>query len=172
MLKMSTIALVFGLTTLATASHACAHSSKHTLSKAAQARPPGYTAITAKKSGSDVQMSYKIQGTPAVGKPFAVSVNITSAGDTETTLTADDGVGLQEPAQVLRSQAGQTTQHVLNLTPQEQGRFYINLFSTVQGRTSASAFAIQVGSSPAALKSANPVQEMPSGERIKVMPVP
>ncbi len=151
---------------------ACPPSAKRVVGKSTKTDAGGYTTLAAKDGGAGVVMSYKIEGTPAVGKPLIVSVNMSSSANAETTLTADSGLSLQDPAQVLRSVAGQKSQHVITLTPQAEGRFYVNLFSTAEGRTSASSFAVQVGNSQASLKSGAPVQVGPNGERVKVMPVP
>lgn len=171
-MKTSTITLGFLVASLAAAAYACPPDHKHTSSKSAKATTGGYTTLAAKDGGAGVVMSYKIEGTPVVGKPLTVSVSMSSTANAETTLTADNGLTLQDPAQVLRSVAGQKSQHVITLTPQAEGRFYVNLFSTAEGRSSASSFAVQVGNSQASLKSTVPVQVGPNGERVKVMPVP
>jgi hypothetical protein len=171
-MKTSTIALGFLMASLAAATHACPPGHKHTSSKSAKASTSGYTTIAAKDGGAGVVMSYKIEGTPTVGKPLTVYVNMSSTANAETKLTADSGLTLQDPAQVMSSVAGQKSQHVITLTPQAEGRFYVNLFSTAEGRSSASSFAVQVGNSQASLKSSAPVQVGPNGERVKVMPVP
>lgn len=160
------------MASLAIVAQACPPNHKHTSSKSAKATTSGYTTIAGKDGGAGVVMSFKIEGTPAVGKPLTVSVNMSSSANAETILTADSGLTLQDPAQVLRSVAGQKSQHVITLTPQSEGRFYVNLFSTAEGRTSASSFAVQVGNSQTSLKSTAPVQVGPNGERVKVMPVP
>jgi hypothetical protein len=171
-MKTSTMVLGFLMVSFAVAAYACPPGHKHTSSKSAKATTSGYTTLAAKDGGAGVVMSYKIEGTPAVGKPLTVYVDMSSSANAETTLTADNGLVLQDPAQVLRSVAGQKSQHVITVTPQAEGRFYVNLFSTAEGRTSASSFAVQVGNSQTSLKSSVPVQVGPNGERVKVMPVP
>jgi hypothetical protein len=171
MMKNSTIALGLLIATLAFSAQACPTNTKRVVSKSTKA-DAGYTTLAAKDGGAGVVMSYKIEGTPVVGKPLTVSVSMSSTVNAETTLTADNGLTLQDPAQVMRSVAGQKSQHVITLTPQAEGRFYVNLFSTAEGRSSASSFAVQVGNSQASLKSSAPVQVGPNGERVKVMPVP
>lgn len=157
---------------MSTAALACPPNHKHAAAKsAAKTGLDGYTKLASKDGGSGVQISYKIEGTPATGKPLTIRANIASRVDAEVTLSADAGLTLQEPSQVLRLTAGKTSQHAIVVVPQADGRYYLNLFSTAQGRTSASSVAIQVGSSQANLKSSGATQVNPDGQRTKIIQV-
>jgi hypothetical protein len=169
-MKKSAIAFGFLVACLVFTAQACPPNGKRLMNKATSANA-GYTKLESKNGGAGVEMSYKMVGTPTVGKSLTINVSMSSSTDAETTIKADSGLTLQDPVQVLRTTARQKSEHVITLTPQADGRFYVNLFSTAEGRTSATSFAVQVGAAQASSKSTANVQTAPNGERIKVLPV-
>lgn len=138
--------------------------------KAMKAQKNGFTSLPSKKGGSGVDIAYRIEGTPTVGSPLTIRIQTASPFSVQTTLRAGEGLLLNEPDQVLQSQAGQRAEHSVTVVPQTEGRFYLNVFSVANNRGGASAIAVQVGKGAVQLKSAGKVQVMPSGERIISVP--
>lgn len=136
---------------------------------AAKAQQDGFTPMAVKKSGSGVGMSYRIEGTPTVGSPLTIRIQLSSRVDAQATLRTDAGLQLvSEP--VLSTPAGAPSEHVVTVVPQAEGRFYLSVFTSAQSRASASAIAVQVGKGAAQLESAGKAQVTPAGERVKSMP--
>jgi hypothetical protein len=132
----------------------------------------GFTALPVKKGGVGINLSYKIVGSPAAGQPVTILVMASGAESGQVTMTADSGLTMQDPAQVLSVEAGKPSQHSVVVTPQADGRYYLNLFSKVGDNSSASAVAIQVGNSTVNQKSsAGTTQTMPDGKRVKTIKV-
>jgi hypothetical protein len=135
-----------------------------------KARKNGFIPIAAKKGGSGVALAYRIDGTPVVGSPLTIRIEIKSSADAQVTLKAEDGLLLSAPDHALGSQAGLRTEHAVTVVPQAEGRFYLNVFSSANGRSSASAIAVQVGKNVPQLKPAGQVQVTSTGERIISVP--
>lgn len=132
----------------------------------------GFTALPIKKGGVGINLSYKIVGTPTAGQPVTIVVMASGAETGQVTMTTDSGLVMQDPSQVLSVEAGKLSQHSVVVTPQADGRYYLNLFSKVGDSSSASAVVIQVGNSAANLKSsAGTTQTMPDGQRVKTIKV-
>jgi hypothetical protein len=163
-------AAVVGSAVFAASSHDGSGQSVVKAIKAGKAQKNGFTSIPSKKGGSGVDIAYRIEGTPAVGSPLTIRIQMTSPFSAQTTLRAGEGLLLSQPDQVLQSQAGQRTEHTVTVTPQTEGRFYLNVFSVANGRGGASAIAVQVGKGEVQLKQSGNVQVLPSGERIISVP--
>jgi membrane-associated protease RseP (regulator of RpoE activity) len=131
---------------------------------------PGFTALPVKKGGSGVEISYRIDGTPAPGTPLIVQLTVSSRTEAQVRFRAGEGLVVNGSNGVLMSAAGQITQHRVEVTPQAQGRFYLYLESSANGRGSASAIAVQVGKTDVQRKPAGNVQSMPDGERVISVP--
>jgi hypothetical protein len=151
----------------ADASGSTAKGSAHAVSSV---RSDGFTALQAKKMGAPVALAFAIQGTPTAGQPTTIRIQMASQFDAQATLRADAGLVLAQPAQVLRVAAGQTVEHSVVVTPQANGRYYLNIFSTANSLGSASSVALQVGKDTVQAKVHGKVQVLPSGERIISMP--
>ena len=136
---------------------------------------PGFTALSVKKGGSGVEISYRFEGTPTPGTAMIVELTVSSRSDAQVKLRGGEGLLVNSANGVpfngvLVSGAGQVTQHRVEVTPQVQGRLYLYLESSANGRGSASAIAVQVGKTEVQNKPAGSVQSMPDGERIISVP--
>jgi hypothetical protein len=136
----------------------------------AKAAPGGFTPLVSKKGGSGVDMAYRIEGTPAVGSPLTVRIQMFSPLDAQASVRAAEGLQLNAPELVMQATPGVRSEHVITVVPQAEGRFYLNVLSTANGRSSATAIAVQVGKAQAQLKPSGKVQVMPSGERVISVP--
>ena len=131
---------------------------------------PGFTELPVKKSGSGVEISYRIEGVPEVGIQVTVYLTISSRAEAQVTVRGGEGLVLSRANTTLTSAAGQITQHRVEVTPQTNGRLYLYLESTANGRGSASAIAVQVGKMDVQRKPSGNLQSMPNGERVISVP--
>ncbi len=130
----------------------------------------GYTALPVKKMGSGVAVSYRIEGTPIPGSPVIVHLATSSRTDAQIKVRGGEGLVLSSSDTTLISAAGQITQHRVEVTPQANGRLYLYLESTANGRGNASAIAVQVGKIEVQRKPSGNLQSMPDGERVISVP--
>lgn len=131
---------------------------------------PGFTALPVKKSGSGVEISYRIEGVPELGVPVIVDLTISSRAEAHVTVRGGEGLVMSRANATVISAAGQITQHRVEVTPQTNGRLYLYVESTANGRGSASAIAVQVGKMDVQRKPAGNLQSMPNGERVISVP--
>lgn len=136
----------------------------------------GYATV---KPGAPVALEYDMgSDAPTLGSPVAVQLAITCASVADTlkvSLTGDDGLEIapqQAAVEFTQVEPGVAQNHVVNVTPQRNGRLFINVFITVDqaGRQAVRTFAIplQVGP-PANQKEAAEVADE-DGERIISLP--
>ena len=133
----------------------------------------GYKALPMKKMGSGVVISYRIEGTPTPGIPVIIHLTTESRTDAQIKLRGGEGLvlsGGDTPLTTLISPAGQITQHRVEVIPQTNGRLYLYLESSANGRGNASAIAVQVGKAQAISKPSGNLQSMPDGERLISVP--
>jgi hypothetical protein len=133
------------------------------------------------KPGAPVALRYAVQGTPAVGKGLPVELTLipNSRGSRLSVLiTTDRGLNLQDPSQRFAYDtvvAGARFTHTVNVMPESEGLFYINVFVTLEnehgslGRTFAVPIRVGEGKMPKAAPEGK-TQTDPGGERVEVMP--
>ncbi len=110
------------------------------------------------------------RGYAAVGSPLAIRLQISSSSDAQIVFRSREGLSLITP-EVIDVPAGNSAEHTVTLVPEAEGRYFLNVFSIANGRPSASAIAVQVGTKAQQLKPAGRVMESPSGERVISVPV-
>jgi hypothetical protein len=138
---------------------------------AAKARKNGFTPIVAKKGGANANLAFRIEGKPVVGQPLTIRITMASNYDAQISLTTDQGLVLSNASQVLQSAAGRSAEHSIIVVPNAQVQWYVNLFTTVNGQTSASAIAVQVGDVATASKTSAHTKITPNGERVQIMKI-
>jgi hypothetical protein len=168
--KLTSTLSLLAFALIASAQASSAATEHHAAPSARHSAPQGFVPMASKKGGAGVDLAYRLEGTPEVGKPLTVHIHMFSRIDAQATLQAGDGLQLVAPAQVMHALAGVRSEHTVTVVPQAEGRFYISVFSNAQGRSSASAIAVQVGKGVVQLKPSGKVQVMPSGERIISVP--
>lgn len=136
-----------------------------------KARKNGFTPMDTQKSGSGVRLAYRIVGTPMLGSPLTILIQVSSATEAQLFLRAPAGLTLLAPNQALQSPAGLEVEHSVTVLPDAQGRHYLSVFSVANGRPSAAAIPVQVGRGPVQLKPGGNVKHTPSGERIIIVPI-
>lgn len=130
----------------------------------------GFTSTPVKKGGSGVEVAYRIDGTPEVGRALTILLSVSSSSDAQLTLRGGEGIVLTGAVGPLQTLAGQTTLHQVSVMPTAQGRFYLHIVSSANGRDTASAIAIQVGKAAGQNKPSGDIQVMPNGERVISVP--
>ena len=130
----------------------------------------GFTRMPVKKGGSGVEIAYRIDGTPEVGLALTILLSVSSSSDAQLTLRGGEGIVLTGAVGPLQTLAGQTTLHQVSVMPTAQGRFYLHIVSSANGRDTASAIAIQVGKAAGQNKPSGDIQVMPNGERVISVP--
>jgi hypothetical protein len=129
-----------------------------------------FTKLEAKANGSGVSVAYRIEGTPLVGSPVVIRLQVSSRADANLVFRSNEGLSLITP-EVIDAPAGANAEYTVTVVPEAEGRFYLNVFSIANGRPSASAIAVQVGNKAVQFKPSGRVMESPSGERVISVPV-
>ena len=132
--------------------------------------------------GAPYKVSYRIIGTPIVGSPVTVDLNVQSLrGSRPVTLDyrfADASamlLGEAQPASVYMEPAVNDADFKQQVTiiPQREGRFYLNVsasFETENGtQSTVTAIPIQVGSGTRELQPNGEVQMDEDGEAVRVL---
>ena len=132
--------------------------------------------------GSPFRVTYTIIGTPVVGSPVTVDLQIESVTesqpvnleyrirDSSSLMLADS-----QPAQVRIEPAANESvfKQQVTVIPQREGRFYLNVsasFETKEGtRSTVTAIPLQVGSGTRELQESGEVQVDENGEAVKVL---
>jgi hypothetical protein len=166
------IALSFGLHAVAMAAAEHMQPSK-TASKSKPAK--GWITAPSKKGGSGVVVRYRIDGTPAVGKPLAITLSLSGVNSEEGAQVsfAMEGTGLAMDKQRATPQklaSYQATTMPMSVTPQAEGTFYLTVVTEQNGRSSVTMIPVRVGHGKVALKPMGEVVTTPGGEKIISMP--
>jgi hypothetical protein len=132
--------------------------------------------------GSPFRVSYTIIGTPVVGSPVTVNLQIESATESqpvnlEYRIRDASSMILAEsqPARVRMEPAAneRVFQQQVTLIPQREGRFYLNVsasFETSNGTVSTvTAIPLQVGSGTRELQDHGELQVDENGEAVRVL---
>jgi hypothetical protein len=143
---------------------------------ASKAKPAkGWITAPAKKGGSGVVVRYRIDGTPAVGKPLAISLSFSGVRSEEGAQVSfgTEGAGLMMDKQRAAPQklaSYQATTMPMSVTPQAEGTSYITVVTEQNGRSSVTMIPVRVGHGKVALKPMGEVVTTPEGEKIISMP--
>jgi hypothetical protein len=143
---------------------------------------PGESTGPAVKPQGPVQIAYKIIGTPIVGQPVAIDLQVKSSiGPQHITLTyrVNDTTAMQfpeaEPASVSiapGNDEGPSRQQV-RVIPLREGRIYLNVSAQVETKdgtlSTVSAIPIQVGAAPTPLQDNGELATDENGAAIRVL---
>jgi hypothetical protein len=148
---------------------------------AAKAKSDEYDGTVA-KPGSPYAISYRIIGTPIVGSPLTVELQVASAlAPHPTTLDyrINDATALmlaesQPPrVQLELAENERAFSQRVTIIPLREGRFYLNVsasFDSDDGTEStAMAIPIQVGTAPREMQEHGALQEDENGETVRVL---
>jgi len=131
-----------------------------------------------KPGGSGVGVRYRVQGTPAVGKPTQVEImfgRVRDANGATLQFTADPSLQLDAGGVPTTLAAGENTRVTVTVTPRQEGLAYLNVFTTQRGATSSTSIPIQTGaagvSSSKKGMAGSQLKDAPDGDKILSMPV-
>ncbi|MFM2398240.1 MAG: hypothetical protein RL341_397 [Pseudomonadota bacterium] len=135
----------------------------------------GWITAPSKKGGSGVVVRYRIDGTPAVGKPLPITLSLSGVNSEEGAQVSlgTEGTGLAMDKQRATSQklaSYQATTMPMSVTPQAEGTFYLTVVTEQNGRSSVTMIPVRVGHGKVALKPMGEVVTTPEGEKIISMP--
>ena len=133
----------------------------------------GYSTV---KPGAAVALDYTVEGETESGTPVSVLITLTSANAASTlqlSLSSDDSLQLaddQARADFQNVQPGVINTHRIQVTPQRNGRLYLNAIVTVQssGGRSARTFSVPIQVGPEASAQDDP----PAGDEDGVISLP
>jgi hypothetical protein len=144
--------------------------------------PDEKVSITAKPQGP-VRIDYRIIGTPVVGQPLTVDLDVKSnVGDTPVTLSygTNDSSAMTFPETQGRMVSlafvddERSARQQVTLIPAREGRLFLNVTAHMQTDTGSlqtvTAVPIQVGSAPRQLQENGVVTTDENGELIREMP--
>ena len=133
-----------------------------------------------------VRISHRIIGTPVVGQPVLIDLELRSAygsAPVELSYRVPDTSALTFPADQLQrvslaappdGEKGATMAHQVSVVPQREGRLYLNVSAAVETadgpQSTVMAIPIQVGSAPRELEENGTIVEDASGELIRTLP--
>jgi hypothetical protein len=132
-----------------------------------------FKTLPQKKNGSGVQVAYRLEGTPTVGKPLTITLQFDRVSDAEggaVDFTTDSELVMNSSITKKTLTAKRSTSQQIIVTPQNEGLFYVNVFTEQAGRKSAAAIPVQVGKTVAVMKTLGKVTTDANGERIISMP--
>ena len=138
--------------------------------------------VTGKPAGP-VKISYRIIGTPVVGQPVTIDLNVESnVEDMPVTLSygTNDSTALTFPASQLQSIAlafaedERASAQQVTITPMREGRLFLNVSAEMQTESGSlqtvTAIPIQVGAAARELEENGVVTTDENGELIRDMP--
>jgi hypothetical protein len=144
--------------------------------------PDEKVSITAKPQGP-VRIDYRIIGTPVVGQPLTVDLDVKSnVGDTPVTLSygTNDSSAMTFPETQRRMVSlafvddERSARQQVTLIPAREGRLFLNVTAHMKTDTGSlqtvTAVPIQVGSAPRQLQENGVVTTDENGELIREMP--
>jgi hypothetical protein len=130
------------------------------------------------KPGAPVALEFATDGEPTLGAAIEVTLMVTSASPADgmqISLTADEGLAIspeQTAVQFSDVEPGVAQTHVINITPQLNGRLFINVFVTLDraSQQSVRTFAVPLQVGPEAVQEKAPQVKREDGERIISLP--
>lgn len=171
------------LTALAIIAIALAGCGNGSVDTADVSRSPGAKDRHTLKPQAPVTIDYKIIGTPVVGQPVAIELQVKSTlGPQAITLSyrVNDSTAMQfTEAQAARvsiaaSKDEAPTQQQVRVIPMREGRLYLNVSATIEDEdgllSSVTAIPIQVGAAPRELQENGELLRDEDGELIHSLP--
>ena len=138
----------------------------------------GVSGPSSEKPGAPVALQFDIDRDATLGADVELRLTVTSASAADSmqiSLSADDGLAISPGQATVRFsgiEPGVAEVHTIKVTPQRNGRLYVNVFVTLEqaGRQSVRTFAIPVQVGPEAAQKQAPELKEEDGERIMSLP--
>lgn len=125
-----------------------------------------------KLNGSGVNVTYRIDATPHLGRVTPVVLKfdgVTDAGGASVRLSSDPGLSIRDP-RVLALPAGKQTSATVFLLSESEGLSYLHLFVTQGSGMSAISVPIQTGTAKALMKPPGELERNARGDKVISMP--
>lgn len=138
------------------------------------APPQGWTTAVQKANGAGIVVQYRIENGAAAQQPLTVTVVFSAVTDPGATVrfTTDAGLQLTGAAIPSVSLPLGMSELVLQATPQREGLFYLNIFTTQAGTTSVTSVPIQTSHVTPQLIQVGEAKVSGRGDRIIAISVP
>lgn len=124
------------------------------------------------KVGSGVSVNARVDGAPAAGQPFAITLNFSGVSDpagATVEVSADGGLQLSGATRATLP-AGSGGSMALTATAPADGMYFLNVFTRQGTLAGATSVPVKVGSGQMSLEKRGQVKSMPSGERVISLP--
>lgn len=140
----------------------------------AHALPRGLTTAPQKVNGSGVTVRYSVDDSASAQQPATVTLIFSAVEDAKAAVrfTTDAGLRLTEASASSSSLPLGMSQLVLQATPQTEGLFYLNVFTTQTGVTSVTSVPVQTKGAIPQRQMIGEVRVTGTGEHIVAIPVP
>lgn len=125
-----------------------------------------------KPNGSGVNMTYRIDATPHLGRVTPVVLKfdgVTDASGAAVRMSTDPGLSIQD-ARVLALPAGKQTSATVRVLSESEGLSYLHVFVTQGNNTSAISVPIQTGTARALMKPPGQLERNARGDQVISMP--
>lgn len=132
----------------------------------------GFANAAAKKGGSGVAVSYRIDGTPRAGGVANLVLQFSGITDPQGAtieLSAEAPASLEGNKSIRLAPGSNDLANVAVNVPKD-GVYFLNVFSQQGGRSAATSIPIQVGAGQAVMEKQGTGQVTKDGERVRSMP--
>lgn len=166
-------ARVFGACVAASASISCAAALTGLVAIPAQPiSSAGYVTAVQKSNSSKVVVRYKVVPLSSAGLSATVSLTFSAVTDAAANVRFTSDAGLKMLAsQALVPLPMGSSELDIQVVPEADGLFYLNVFTTQNGATSAISIPIAAGSGKPRLDAMGEAKPSAAGEKIISMPV-
>jgi len=125
-----------------------------------------------KPNGSGIDVRYRVDRAAAAHRPMTITLVFDGVKDVAATVhfTADKELQSSGLAALMTLPLG-TSQLALQVMPQSDGLFYVNVFTTQAGASSVTSVPVQSGSVGPKLNKLGEAKPTADGERIISLPV-
>ena len=132
----------------------------------------GYVTAVQKSNSSKVVVRYKVAPLASAGLPATVSLTFSAVTDAAANVrfTSDAGLKMLASQGLVPLPMG-SSELDIQVVPEADGLFYLNVFTTQNGATSAISIPIAAGSGKPKLDAMGEAKPSSAGEKIISMPV-
>ncbi len=132
----------------------------------------GFVTPVQKSNGSRVIVGFRVTPTPGAGLPATVSLTFSAVTDAAAGVrfTSDAGLRLLAPQSSVPLPLG-ASELDIQAIPEADGLFYLNVFTTQNGATSAMSIPIAVGTVAPKLSPVGVTKPTADGQKIISLPV-
>lgn len=134
----------------------------------------GLTTAAQKANGAGVTVRYRVDDGAGAQQPATITLIFNAVEDANAAVrfTTDAGLRLTGTLSSSMSLPSGMSQLVLQATPQTEGLFYLNVFTTQAGTTSVTSVPVQTKGAVPQRQQIGEVKVTGNGEHIVAIPVP